>query len=258
MRRHRSGFHLGRRQALLRRSSRRHHLRRRPVAHTVGLRFQRVVLDDGEAGAERVADAAGALLQDVGKLVAQELLAGGGVRLEAAGGEVDIRADGEGNRADAFGLRAFVHAHGGEVGAERLLHLALHCVGQRLAGPAGGAQQGGIDGHRAARRLWLGRAWLHLGGARLDDVRRRRRARLPGDGGWRGCRHGSTRRLSHTGLDDMRRRRQLRPAAEKGSLDHAAAHRAPPCVILIRRVTLRFRPALRGKSGCAVITRLLV
>jgi hypothetical protein len=204
----------------------RHHLRRGAVAHAVGFRFQGVVLDDGKAGAERVAHPAGALLQDVRQFVAEELLAGGGVRLEAAGGEVDVRADGEGNRADALGLRALVHAHGGEVGVEGLLHLALHRIGKGLAGPAGGAQQGGIDGDSSARGLRLGGTRLHLWGARLGDMRRRRRAR-------------HRRRLGY-------RHRQLRPAAEKGSLDHATGHRAPPCWRIIRRVTLRFRPAVRG------------
>src|ERR1043165_5963321 len=65
-------------------------MRRRPRAHRVRFRLQPAVLHDRDARAERVAYAAGALLQHVRELVAEDLLAlrRGGVvlaRREGAG-----------------------------------------------------------------------------------------------------------------------------------------------------------------------------
>ncbi len=74
------------------------------------------------------------LLDDMGQLVAQQLVAVGGV---AAAVEHDVAADGVGVRADRLRRRrrraVVVDPHAAEVVAELLLHAGAHRRHQRLA-----------------------------------------------------------------------------------------------------------------------------
>ena len=96
---------------------------------------------------------AAGLLGGVRDLVGEQVQAEGIVGLVAAVGEVDVVADGVRLGADgARGLGrvgAGVHAHAGQIGAERLLELALDPGGQGgTAAAAGPRDRGlGVGGH---------------------------------------------------------------------------------------------------------------
>jgi hypothetical protein len=81
------------------------------LAEAVGFGFERCVLDDGESAAQRIAHAAGALLHDMRQFMAKQLLALHGVGLIATGGKIDIGANRECDRTDAFGLGPDMHSH---------------------------------------------------------------------------------------------------------------------------------------------------
>ena len=104
------------------------------MAQPVRLRLQRPVLHHRHASAHRVAHASLALLHHMRQLVAEQLPALHGVRLEAPGREIDVGAHGERDRADPLRLRADMHPHGGEIRPQRRLHLAAHAI--RKGSPA--------------------------------------------------------------------------------------------------------------------------
>ena len=81
------------------------------LTEAIGFGFECCVLDDGKAGAERVSHTPRALLDDMSQFMAEQLLAVRGVGLKAAGGEIDIGADREGDCTDPLGLRPDMHAH---------------------------------------------------------------------------------------------------------------------------------------------------
>ncbi|HEY2539316.1 MAG TPA: hypothetical protein VGI28_07445 [Stellaceae bacterium] len=183
------------------------------LAETVGLGFEGVVLDDSEARAERVSDPAGTLLDDMRQFVAEQLLAGDRVGLKPARGEIDVGADGEGDRADPLGLRPDIYPHIGEIGAKRRLHLAAHPVRQRPPAARGEPERPALDRKRTA-----GAVSLHH--SRSPGKRRYRRTRRPRRESGRRRTPQTHRRLClnrRRGRRESRRdrRRQFRLAAEK-------------------------------------------
>jgi hypothetical protein len=203
------------------------------TAHPLRLRLQRAVLHHREAAAERIAHAAGALLHHMGELVAEQLLAPRGLRLEAARRVIDVGAQGEGDGADALGLWADMDADGGKVGAEGCPFLAAHRVRQWPAAAGGEAEAAGIDGEsragvaglgdrrfrRERRRWWAGPLRLH--DRPPPSERLRRSARRKG-----GC----------IGL--RARLRQPGPPTRQEPLDDVELHRIAP---LMLRSNLRAR-----------------
>jgi hypothetical protein len=132
-----------------------HGLRRRPRAHPVGFGLKHPVLHHRDPAAG-CADATLALLDHVGELMAQELLALYRSGLVAARGEVDVVAHGEGNRADSRCLGPGVHPDRGEVCPERGLHLGEHGLGKRLTAAVGEAELDGVDLEAAGASPRLG------------------------------------------------------------------------------------------------------
>jgi hypothetical protein len=108
-------------------------MRRRAAAQAIGLGFQCVIEDNRDARPEWILEASRALLQNVRELVSEELLSRDGVGIVATRREENVRAMCEGKRANRAGFRSHVYANGGEIGAERRLHLSPHVIGQRLA-----------------------------------------------------------------------------------------------------------------------------
>jgi len=123
---------------------------------------------------------AGPLLQHMRQLVAEELLAGGRVRAQLAGGEGDVAALSDGPRAQRGHRGRLGDAHAGEVGIEGALHRAGDGFGQGLA--AGGRGQGwavviqqALDGAVAVGALEAEEVAGVEGGRRtMDRVARRR------------------------------------------------------------------------------------
>ena len=69
------------------------------------------------------------------QFVTKQSLAVHGFGLEPARREIDVGAEGEGDRADPLGLRPDIYPHIGKIGAEGRLRLAAHRLRQRP--PAG-------------------------------------------------------------------------------------------------------------------------
>jgi hypothetical protein len=130
------------------------------TAQAFGLGLQRRILHHGEASAERVAHPPRALLQHVGKLMAEQHLAVEGVGIIVPRREVNVRSHGEGLGPDRSGLRAEMDTHVGEVGPEGRFHLAKHGLRQRPATGAG-LDQPGRQGAGMALRAQLRNAGPH-------------------------------------------------------------------------------------------------
>jgi hypothetical protein len=90
-------------------------------------------LDHGHACAERVRHPASALLEHVGQLVTEQLLALGRLGIVLARREVQVSAVGEGQSADRGRFVTDVDADVGEAGVEEPLHLHTYGLGRRLA-----------------------------------------------------------------------------------------------------------------------------
>src|SRR4051812_24527468 len=87
---------------------------RRLDAHPICFGFERVILDDCHTIAERIADAARLLLDDMPQFMAEQFLALNRVRVVLTGSEMDVRAPRIGYRADGGRLLPDVDAHIGE------------------------------------------------------------------------------------------------------------------------------------------------
>ena len=131
-------------------------LHRSHSAEAVGFGFEGVVLNDGDSAAEGIGDASGALLHDVGKLVAEQKLSVRRVRVVLAGSEVDVRTPGKGDGPDGRGLGADMDADVGEVCAKGGFHLGLNIAGQRPSARLGPEiDLEGIDSGAALDRGFL-------------------------------------------------------------------------------------------------------
>jgi hypothetical protein len=160
----------------------------------------------------RVSHSALPLLHDMRQLVSEELPTLQGVRLKPAGREVDVVVGGEGDGADAVGLRSRMHPHVGEIRSERYLHLGAHPVRQRLAAAADQTEPARIDLERPARSVPLHRPRSPSKSRCWRTGRARRCLRLNG------------RRRRHLWLNQ---RHQFWLAAEEPPLDHPGGHASP-------------------------------
>ena len=156
--------------------------RRGPQAHALSLGLQRRVLNYRDARAQRVAHAAGSLLNDVGQLVAEELLALGRLRVVLARGEVEVGAVCEGQGADRRSLMPDVNADVGEAGVEERLHLLLDRLRQGLAAAAGLEREIRRQSERISRLRLHGSRPRRLWQDRLRKLRSQRCGGLHGTG----------------------------------------------------------------------------
>src|SRR5262245_38488337 len=69
-------------------------------AHAIGFRFQRMILDHGDAAAEWIPDTSRSLLHDVPELVTEQLLSLNCVWIVLARSEVNVRAPRVSDRAE--------------------------------------------------------------------------------------------------------------------------------------------------------------
>lgn len=127
------------------------------MAHSIGLRFERVVLNHRKPGAERIAYPAITLLNNMRQFVAEQLLALQRIGLISARCEIDVEADRKRDCADTLGLRSNMYSDIGEISAERRFHLAAHRLWQRLAASGCQPERSRLDSKRAASALALHR-----------------------------------------------------------------------------------------------------
>ena len=127
------------------------------MAEPVGLGLQSPVLHHRDTSTVRVAHPALPLLYNMRQFVPEQLLALDGVRLKPSLSEIQIVPYRECHRTDPLGLRSHMHPHGGEIRAQRRLHLAAHRVRQRLAAAAHQPKTAWINLKRVAGSLRLHR-----------------------------------------------------------------------------------------------------
>jgi hypothetical protein len=97
--------------------------------------FQRMILHDRHTAGQRVPHPPLTLLDNMGKLVADQLPSGNRLGLILTRCKVEVGTMRESPRAETCGLRSDMDTHAAEVGAQRPLHLAAQFVRQRLPRP---------------------------------------------------------------------------------------------------------------------------
>jgi len=105
------------------------------VAQAVGLGLEHPVPHHGDPGPEGIPHPPHSLLDDVGKLVAEETLTLGSRGIVLAWSEIDVRALGESHGTDRWSLRADVNPDVREARFEEGFHLLQDRRRQGLARP---------------------------------------------------------------------------------------------------------------------------
>ncbi len=105
------------------------------MSQPLRFRFQCLILHDRHTAPQRIPHPPLTLLDNMGKLVADQLTSGNRLGLIVTRRKVEVRTMCESSRTDTGSLRADMDAHAAEVSAKRPLHLAAQLVRQRLPRP---------------------------------------------------------------------------------------------------------------------------